>query len=684
MAINRRTFVLAAGSGAAATRLSVPAVARAKAGSIDDIRHVVILMQENRSFDHYYGTLRGVRGFGDPRPARIPGGDPIWAQPRPAKDGGGTVWPFHLDTQRTAAGCAGSLNHDWKGTQHLWRNWDVWIPEKTPMTMGYMTRADLPYYYALADAFTICDAYHCSIQGPTGPNRLYHFAGSNGLSVGFDGIYAVTNGGCDDNPGADMAKDDPKFAGLAWIPYAERLERAGISWRVYQEYANYSDNSLGYFKQFRNLDRSSSRYNRARAWVQGSTPENAEQSRGRHLIEAFAADVAADRLPAVSWIVPQMQMSEHPDGPPLYGQHLTGSLIAALAANPEVWAKTVFILNYDEHDGLFDHMVPPTAATRPEFGASTVDLRGEDYKGEPVGLGPRVPLTIVSPWTRGGWVNSQLFDHTSVLRFLEKRFGIAEPNISPWRREVCGDLTSAFDFDRTPEARRDTGWFRDLPDVSGYIAASDAACRQEKAVAKTVPATVPVPEPGTRPSRALPYDFDVAASWTAEGATLRFVNSGRTGVVFQVQDEIGFPGWRHYTVGAGKTLDAVWPIAADAPFALVVSGPNGFHRAYRGKGTGQRIEAMTRWDPDRSEVVLTLANRGPEAHTLSIRSAHAGASRTLQLAPGARQQVTMPMAKRHRWYDFEVATADGAELLRLAGHVENGRHDISEPVPASA
>jgi phospholipase C len=677
MALDRRTFLLGASGAAAATQMVGASTAGRQAphGSIDDIEHVVILMQENRSFDHYFGALRGVRGFADPRPAALPGGHPVWAQRKADRDGGGLMWPFHLDTHATAAGCFGGLDHSWKDSQQRWRNWDVWADQKGPQTMGYMTREDLPYYYALADAFTICDAYHCSVQGPTGPNRLYHFTGTSGLSVGMDGVYCVTNDGCDDNPGADMAKDDPHFAGLPWKTFAGRLEEAGVSWKVYQEYANFSDNPLGYFSEFRRLDRASSRYKRGRAWVDGSTPDNAETSRGKHLIEAFAADVAADRLPAISWVVPQMQMSEHPDAPPAYGQMLTGALVAVLAANPKVFAKTVFILNYDENDGYFDHMIPPIPGTKPQFGASTVDLRAEDYHGEPVGLGPRVPMVIVSPWTRGGWVNSQLFDHTSVLRFLERRFRIPEPNISPWRRSVCGDLTSCFDFHVSPEQRHDTSWAHALPGVRHYLDESDAICRTAPKPVIASGKGVPQAEAGTRNARALPYDIDVVPSWTAEGLSLRFVNKGQVGVVFAVQDETDFAGWRHYTVGAQATLDAAWPVAAGAAHAFVVTGPNGFHRAYRGQA---RIEARTEWAPADKAIALTLAHQGDAPAPIAITCRHTGATHTVKLAQGKEQRIAMPLAAGHRWYDLTITGADGL-VQRIAGHIENGLPDISEP-----
>ena len=151
----------------------------------------------------------------------------------------------------------------------------------------------------------------------------------------------------------------------------------------------------------------------------------------------FEYDAINDRLPAVSWIIPTSTQSEHPDYMPAAGAAFVASKIDAIAANPEVWAKTAFILNYDENDGIFDHVAPPVPppGTPHEF-----------VEGVPIGAGFRVPCIIVSPWTAGGWVCSQPFDHTSVLQFLEKFTGVREPNISDWRRKTFGDLTSAFRF----------------------------------------------------------------------------------------------------------------------------------------------------------------------------------------------------------------------------------------------
>ena len=651
-------------------------------GSIQDIEHVVILMQENRSFDHYFGALRGVRGFGDPRPIMLPTGRTVWGQRRADRDGGQVAWPFRLDYNHSNARCFTGLDHSWKDSQARWRNWDCWAAQKGALTMGHLTRADLPYYYALADQFTICDSYHCSLQGPTGPNRLYHFTGTNGLSVGLDGEYCVTNGGSDPNPGADMALDDDS-EGLPWRTYAGRLEEAGISWRVYQELANYSDNPLGYFSEFRKLDRDSSRYKRGRAyvdWIDGKRPEDPEKTQARHLIAAFAEDVAADRLPQVSWIVPMMQMSEHPDAPVPFGEVMIGRLVAALAANPKVWAKTAFILNYDENDGFFDHVPAPMPGISPQYGASNVDVRSETYQGEPVGLGPRVPMIVISPWTRGGWVNSELFDHTSVLRFLEKRFGVAEPNISPWRRATCGDLTSMFDFDIPYEARLDTRWTAALPSVADYIEETEELCAHAPPPAIATSEGVPEQEHGTRPARPLPYRFSVEPVWRESELTLRFVNDGPVGVIFGVQDEIAFPGWRYFTVAAQSQLEEAWPLREDAAHAIVVRGPNGFQRDFRGKPGSARIDAMLIWDDLGRSGALRLRNRSGSASDVSIHCAHTGKTLIRHVESAASAQLPIRVAG-HRWYDLQVDGNTGTRL-RLAGHIETGEPGISEPAAA--
>ncbi len=467
----RRLLGSAAGAmgGAAALALLPPSVQKAVAagpargGSLADIEHVVMLMQENRSFDHYFGTLSGVRGFGDGDALTLSTGRSVFHQPDEVNPDG-YLLPFHLDTRSTSAQAIPSTSHAWSVQHQAWNGgrMDQWLPAHRkadgangPYVMGYYTREDIPFQFALAEAFTICDNYFCSVMGPTWPNRLYWMTGTIDPSG--------TRGG------PVISNSDPKP--YTWTTYAERLQAAGVSWKVYQEDDDYGCNVLEYFGTFRAAQPGSALYE------QGVRPGPAG---------AFEEDARNDRLPAVSWIIPTSVQSEHPDFLPAAGADFVASKIEAVAANPKVWAKTAFILNYDENDGLFDHVPPPVppAGTPDEF-----------VQGLPIGAGFRVPAIVVSPWTVGGWVASEAFDHTSPLRLLEHLTGVAEPNISQWRRDTFGDLSSVFRFaDARPTAPA-------LPDDT-----AEQLARAEQDVA-TLPAPVlpgadqdsPRQEPGSRP-----------------------------------------------------------------------------------------------------------------------------------------------------------------------------------------
>jgi phospholipase C len=379
-------------------------------GSLRDIEHIVILMQENRSFDHYFGTMPGVRGFADPAAIRLPDGSPVFRQPYPGH-AQGYLTPFHLDTKATSAQATPGTDHSWP-TQHLaWNGgkMDQWVRAKGPFTMGYFTEADIPFQWALARAFTVCDRYHCSVLGPTNPNRLYMWTGT--IDPRGTGGGPVT--------GNIPAYDNVT---LSWTTYPERLQRAGVSWQVYQEEDNYDDNALAWFKQ-----------------IAGARPDSELWQRGmrRRPAGAFEADARAGRLPQVSWLVAPTAQSEHPDYFPAAGAEYVASKLDAIASSQDLWHKTLFIVTYDENDGLFDHVPPPVAPR---------GTPGEYVGGEPIGLGFRVPAVVVSPWSAGGRVCSDVLDHTSLIRVIEKRFGVREPNISAFRRRTCGDFTSALRF----------------------------------------------------------------------------------------------------------------------------------------------------------------------------------------------------------------------------------------------
>jgi phospholipase C len=295
--------------------------------------------------------------------------------------------------------------------------------------MGYYTRADIPYYYAIADAFTICDNYFCSVMGPTDPNRLYSMA----ASIDPDG----KNGG----PLLQtLGTNRPSFSGrLTYTTMPEQLQARGITWKVYSSpdtnilNSILSDNVLTYFQNFQ--DPTSQLYKNA------FVPQFPTD---------FLTDAATGNLPQVSWVIASLVDSDHPPAPSLFGEATLAAMLAALTINPAQWAKTALFLTFDENGGFFDHVPPPTPPPGTPGEYITVPaVPDPTFAGAftgPIGLGFRVPMLIISPFSRGGFVSSGVFDHTSILRFLETRFGAEVPNLSAWRRAAVGDLTSAFNF----------------------------------------------------------------------------------------------------------------------------------------------------------------------------------------------------------------------------------------------
>jgi phospholipase C len=667
--VNRRQFLQLAG-GATALSVLTPSIARAasipanrRTGSLRDVEHIVVLMQENRSFDHYFGSLRGVRGFGDPHPVTLPSGKSVWHQSDGTKD----VLPFRPDADALGLQFLQDLPHGWNDGHQAVNDgrYDQWIAAKTPTTMAYLTRQDIPFHYALADAFTICDAYHCSLIGPTDPNRYYMWTGYTGN----DG----TGGG------PVLANDE---LGYSWTTYPERLEQAGVSWKIYQDIGdgldaagfwgwtgdayigNYGDNSLLYFNQYRNATPGNPLYDKAR------TGTNLKA--GEDLFHILKADVLGGKLPGVSWIVAPEAYTEHPNWPVNYGAWYIAQCLDALTADPDVWSKTALLITYDENDGFFDHIVPPYPPASPAQGGSTVDVdpdlyaAGNGYVAGPYGLGQRVPMIVVSPWSTGGWVCSEVFDHTSIVRLIEQRFGVHEPNISPWRRTVCGDLTAAFDFGKARPA------VPALPDTAGYEP-PDRDRHPDYVPELPADASLPKQEPGVRASRALPYDL--AADGRVTGGELRidFASRGSAGAQFYVTSASGDP--RTYTAGAGRHLSGTWTVAGD--FDVVVHGPNGFLRQFRGAG----VDLTARHDARHEEVEVVLANHGSRSARLTVKDAYEGGRTTvIRLRPGQRTTHTVETRRHHGWYDISVTSdLDGHYLRRLAGHVETGDPSTSDP-----
>lgn len=705
--MKRRDFIRMMGGMAVATASYAampPSIRRAldiradvRSGTIDDVQHVVILMQENRSFDHYFGTLRGVRGFKDRFPIPAVNGKPIWHQ----SNGKAEVLPFRLNGKTMNAALVASLPHTFPDAQAAWGQgrMSFWPAYKTDASMGYYTREEAPFQYALADAFTICDGYHCSLHASTGPNRIVFWSGTNSDPLLRErGINSdersseVLNlrtavSGSMPHPGYQY-QGDP----FLWPTIPELLESAGVSWKIYQDP---NDNWSGLMHgglaspRFRDAKPGSPYY---------------EQGMRPYSVDDLKNDVASDHLPSVSWILPAPLKSEHPGAPSsaAQGGNFVEQVLAALTTNPAVWSKTVFLLSFDENDGFFDHVPPPAVpsvdAGGTLAGKSTLDVAGMYFVADrekhlhpadrevsnlrPWGLGPRVPMYVISPWSRGGWVNSQVFDHTSVGMFLEKRFGITIRAISQWHRSISGDLTSAFDFANP----NDAPWGK-LPDMSNYASIEQRA----KAMPKAAPPMQPEPlfqESGVRPSRALPYAMEVRASISNSGVALAFENTGAQGVVFHVYDRLHLERLpRRYTVEAGAWLeDDHWSsaVADQGRYHLEVHGPNGFYREFKGshRDAGSHdIEIELSCDAERGIGVAIRNLSDGEVPVEIVANAYVDGGPWLRKvsAKGEFREEWPSVAHGH-WYDFTVRAPGGER--RLAGRMETGKPGISDPAMA--
>ncbi|TRM52358.1 phospholipase C, phosphocholine-specific [Achromobacter sp. LC458] len=706
--MNRRNFLRAAAATAALGPFP-PAIQRALAipannatGTINDVEHVIILMQENRSFDHYYGTMPGVRGFSDRFTIPMASGQPVWIQ----QGTSGTVQPYYLDATKGNALRVGGA-HNWADQQAAWDGGRMaaWPRAKnTKVAMGYLQQSDLAFHWSLANAFTVCDAYHTAINTGTFTNRMFLWSGTNGANV--------TDHACVTN--ANWGGLGPSQDGLDWMTYPERLQAAGVSWKVYNTPGNNSNNNqLVAFAAYRAVNERLAAVGSPSAPYTPSMEAMSPLYKGYGntmpdggYLQAIADDIAMGTLPQVSWIVAPGPYSEHPSmSVPGQGAWFVEKLLETLTANPDVWSKTVLILNYDENDCFFDHMPPPAPPWRDADGAqsgkSTVDIEKEYYTmpappgdtskvtpdGRPFGAGPRLPTLVISPWSVGGWVNSQQFDHTSVLRFLEQRFGVAEPNISAWRRAVFGDMMSCFNF-------KDPNTAKPMLTPAPTRAEADATLAQQVGSG-----TVPVPDVGTvplptqarlvRPSRALPYHLHTSANVDASAGQvwLTFSNTGAQGTVFHVYDELNLARYpRRYTVEGRKMISDSWQATADnaGRYSLWVLGPNGYHRGFKGDisalGGGPNPEVRVCYDERGRAVSLTIMNMGtaPATVTVQANAYRADGPWTYTVDPGMQVEPRWSVEATNNWYDFTVTMGSDFER-RFAGRMETGQDSTSDP-----
>lgn len=767
----RRDFLkkVAILSGMAGTSSVIPqSVQRAFAITPDpgstylDAEHIVIMMQENRSFDHMLGTLQGVRGFSDPRAIRLTNGNSVFLQTDMA---GETYAPFRLDIKDTKATWMGSIAHTRHSQVDAWNrgHHNGWIDAKRPsnpdyahipMTMGHYTREDLPFHYALADAFTVCDQHYCGAMTSTTPNRSIFMTGTVRDQQKIDSkVY--------------MRNDQLSAGNLPWKTFPERLQEAGIDWKFYQNdlthstgmtheehqwLSNFGCNVLemfgAYHSQTSNADL------QKRAFVTNAADKNYHtlemlefENDGNQVqmrvpkgdvLHQFRHDVENGKLPTVSWLAPPEKFSDHPTAP-WFGGWWISEIVDILTKNPEVWKKTIFIYTYDENDGYFDH-APSYVAADPKNRATGRASAGIDTgleymyvqdeirqgvpeheaRNGPIGLGYRVPLIIASPWSRGGWVNSQLFEHSSTLQFLEafisQKYGkqLRESNISDWRRVVSGNLTSVFrpyDGEKTelPFLERDKflktiqlAKFKELP--SNFKKLS----KEEVAHMNADPQPfISQQEKGIRPSNALPYELYVDGALTSGKFELYMTAANTThgarsvGSPFNVylrnaridsgaKKYAGDPSdilVATYTVKAGDTLRQAFPVELfrDGQYDIDVVGPNGFYRSFRGDTTPHELIVRTAYESKGGSLTgnIEVKLRNISANPMSVEvhdNSYKKGTTTIQVAASKEVSVTLDLSKQHGWYDFTVKQTGAKSATQYAGRVETGRASYSDPL----
>ncbi|HTW21811.1 MAG TPA: alkaline phosphatase family protein [Mycobacteriales bacterium] len=427
-------------------------------GDLGAIDHIVFLMLENRSYDHYFGAYPRGRGFDDHPKHSLgafaqdyPGGSML--SPR------NLLLPFHLDP-KIGEECTNDLTHDWEPQHQSWNHGKMNRFVKThtsktyegnpdgAMTMGYYTRRDLPFHWALADHFTLCDAYFASVMGPTHPNRLMANSGTIDPEGHHGGPITETN---------PSIYPDFRWT-CTWPTVQEHLEDKGVSWKVYHPSNAHVTGKYARLKNFPTWDPSiyagDSEYILLltdhvlpyfKAFKKATTPLH-HKAFTPTFPNDFQSDVRSGNLPHVSWIIPPLGFDEHPSSPPDRGMWFVQSVLDELSSHQKLWSKTALIVMYDENDGWFDHVPPPTAPKGTKGEWLTANHKSStQYQSiaGPVGLGIRVPALVISPFSRGGHIATEVFDHTSQLKLVSERFGIEVPNVSEWRKRTVGDLTSA-------------------------------------------------------------------------------------------------------------------------------------------------------------------------------------------------------------------------------------------------
>jgi phospholipase C len=687
-------------AGLGASNGTVPA---GLTGTIKDLKHVVILCQENRSFDHYYGMVPGVKGFGDKQALTFPDGRSVFHQPDSMRSDGGYLLPFRIQSGKVNALGMQTLPHGWMPDGLGARNdgaWDGWTRYKGELTMGHFDRDDIPWHWALVDNWTICDDYHCGYIGSTDPNRSMIWAGTVDPTGRWGDTQVV-------NP----------VRATNYKTLYNFMQDAGVDWGEFPGKGN--GNNGGWYPQWmKSAATSNDPVLREIARRGGSDlapitllGDDHDPANIPLMLRDFTAACANNALPEVTFLSSLGGWDEHPASDDR-GMAFTYAVIKALASNPDVWNSTALITTYDENDGLFDHVLPPMAepgtvdefqpnpppagTALPPYGATrprVVPPAGTPLF--PIGPHARVPTMIISPWTRrnGGAVCSEVFDHTSISQFLETWLAegrgyenpdgtpkLFNPNLTQWRRQVSGNLISAFDF-ANPDFSVPA-----LPDADLLVAAVVA---DRKLPLATPPAvgkqTMPVPaaeDPDRRRlRRPVPYEQDAVLTVDHATAvvTVTMTNEGDSGCSMLVFPDAYRPfRATPYTVLEGASRTHVWDASeTDGRYQMTVYSADRFIRTYWGTVFADDMSIGGR--PSANSELVTGADRLLRLHlgndgfndlifTLSPHD-YAGTEQTVVVAGGTSTTFDWPV-DMDGYYDVIVTdTSDTGFKFRAAGRI---------------
>lgn len=412
---------------------------------LSSINHIVFFMQENRAFNHYYGTMAGVRGFKDPNVKYNDRNVSMFYQPTGREDSE-YLLPFYLGDDpayEESNQCVIGGSNDWAENHQTWNHGqnDAWVTNNTALSWGYYKRNDIPYHFEIVDGWTVADMYAESVIGPTCPNRATWVSGTINAECSPVGDYETNGGQFIENwlnKGCEKEKaTGKKYAcyPLRWKTIADTLEENDIDWFVYQQRGNFGDNPFQWWTQFQNSNESDPMVQKGMSFVG---------------MEGFYKQAKEGTLPPVSWVIGPFEMSEHPPHRPVDGAWLHYQILDSILKGP-LYNETAVFVSYDETGGFGDHVLPFVSpeGTKGEWIMDPKNTTGY----VPTGPGFRVPFYVISPFTRGGHVFSEPSDHNSQLLFLEEwvqaryNISIKQETMNPWRRGKMSDLVNMFDFE---------------------------------------------------------------------------------------------------------------------------------------------------------------------------------------------------------------------------------------------